>query len=272
MRIIAISLVLVVGIIANIIVALSFKYRSVFIQHHPRLKKFYDYILLGIVFSVVAKLVFIPLDLDDMGLISIPTSQGVILNMAGNFLFMVGGVLFILGWMHILKTLTSKYDLIPIVEFEGSDDNYEEIPAGIYLCKVDKCYHAFLKLLKGRAGVIISRIPPDTLCKKFKLEKTPILWLTKVEGDKNIHPHRLEFLMHTLVDFMRRCKNPKVVMLDGIEYLILENGFTPVFKFLTALKDYAVMNNTIIVVPIKEEIFDTRELSILKREFGELKL
>ncbi|NJE07809.1 DUF835 domain-containing protein [Thermococcus sp. M39] len=162
-------------------------------------------------------------------------------------------------------------NFVPIVEFE-SDETYEEIPAGIYLCKVEECYPAFLKLLKGRAGVIISRISPDTLRKNFKLEKTPVLWLTKIEGKSTIHPHRLEFLLHTLVNFMKKNKNPKVVLFDGLEYLVLENGFIPVFKFLTALKDYAVMNNTIIVVPIKEEIFDTRELSILKREFGELKL
>ncbi|MBO8175714.1 MAG: DUF835 domain-containing protein [Thermococcus sp.] len=125
--------------------------------------------------------------------------------------------------------------------------------------------------MKGRAGVVISRIPPDVLRKKFKLEKTPILWLTKIEGKNTVHPHRLEFLLHTLVNFMKKNSDPKIIFFDGFEYLVLENGFIPVFRFLTALKDYAIMNNTIVVIPIREEIFDTRELSILKREFGELK-
>ncbi|NJE07810.1 hypothetical protein E3E31_04610 [Thermococcus sp. M39] len=111
MWIVGTLLVLAIGIIAIIIVTFSVKYRSVFIHHHPRLGRFYDYILLGLVFSAVAKLVFIPLDLDDMGLISIYASQRSIINMIGNSLFMVGGVLFILGWMHILKTLIAKYEL-----------------------------------------------------------------------------------------------------------------------------------------------------------------
>ena len=147
-----------------------------------------------------------------------------------------------------------------------------KFPPDFYICDINEGYSVFLNLLKGRAGAIISRISPEVLRKRLKLEKTPILWLTKVEGENTVHPHRLEFLLHTLVDFMRRNNKPKVILLDGLEYLVLENGFIPVFRFLASLKDYAVMNNTVIVVPIRMDTFDKKELSLLKREFEELEL
>ncbi len=252
-----------------IILAFSIKYRSVFIKHHPRLKKFYDYILLGLIISTFAKFVFLPLDLGDTGLTVITSSERSMLNLLGNILFIIGILFIVLGWAHLIKTLTTKYTLTPVVELENGRVQVKASP-GLYICNIDKGYSAFLNLLKCRAGVIISRVPPDILRKRLNLEKTPILWLTKVEGGKTVHPHRLEFLLHTLVDFMKRDSTSKIILLDGLEYLVLENGFTPVFKFLTALKDHAVMNNTIIVVPIKMGAFDEKELSLLKREFGEL--
>ncbi|ALM75041.1 hypothetical protein TBCH5v1_1101 [Thermococcus barophilus] len=213
----------------------------------------------------------LPLDLGDMGVVSISPLKRTRLNLVGNILFMVGMSLFAVGWAHLIKTLTTKYILTPVVEL-GNGKVQVKVSPGLYICNIDKGYSAFLNLLKGRAGVIISRVPPEILRKRLNLEKTPILWLTKVEGGKTVHPHRLEFLLHTLVDFMKRDSTSKIILLDGLEYLVLENGFTPVFKFLTALKDHAVMNNTIIVVPIKMDAFDEKELSLLKREFGELNI
>lgn len=254
-----------------VILVFSIKYRSVFIKHHPRLRRFYDYILLGFIISTFAKLAFLPLDLGDIGLIVITSPERSMLNLLGNTFFIVGIFFIVLGWAHLIKTLTTRYTLTPVVEF-GDGRIQVKVSSGLYICDIDRCYSVFLNLLKGRAGAIISRIPPEVLRKRLNLEKTPILWLTKVEGENTVHPHRLEFLLHTLVDFMRRNNKPKVILLDGLEYLVLENGFIPVFRFLASLKDYAVMNNTVIVVPIRMDTFDKKELSLLKREFGELEL
>lgn len=117
---------------------------------------------------------------------------------------------FILGWARLLESLIKKYRLIPIVvEFKRRAK--------------EKCHSLFLELLKGRAGVIISRDFPDSIRKKLKLQKTPILWLTKVEGENNIHSRKLEYLMQTLVDFMKKEDMPKVILFDGFEYLVIEN-------------------------------------------------
>lgn len=108
---------------------------------------------------------------------------------------------------------------------------------------------------------------------RLGIEKTPpILWLTTIEDKNAVSPTRLEFLLQTLVNFMRKTEDPKVIFLDGgVEYLMLENGFASVFKFLTTLKDYASLHNTVIVVPLTEEGMDERNLKLLQREFERLK-
>lgn len=76
--------------------------------------------------------------------------------------------------------------------------------------------------------------------------KQPVLWISKAGGENTVFPTRLEFLLQTIVDFMRSPDAPKMILLDGVEYLILENGFVPIFKFLTALRDYAIIHNTVL--------------------------
>ncbi len=52
---------------------------------------------------------------------------------------------------------------------------------------------------------------------------------------------------------------------------MVENGFEPVFKFLAALNDYALLNNTIILVPLDESAVEKRHANLLRREFREIR-
>ncbi len=69
---------------------------------------------------------------------------------------------------------------------------------------------------------------------------------------------------------MRKKDTPKVISLEGLEFLIIENGFVPIFKFLTTLKDYAIIHSTVVIVPVKEESLDERTIQLMHREFERL--
>ncbi|CUX77781.1 hypothetical protein CHITON_1002 [Thermococcus chitonophagus] len=60
-----------------------------------------------------------------------------------------------------------------------------------------------------------------------------------------------------------------MIIIDGIEYLVIENGFERVFKWLTVIHDIARTTNTLVLVPIKKEALKEREIALLKREFRE---
>jgi len=139
--------------------------------------------------------------------------------------------------------------------------------SGIFLCNPSKKWEIFLTLSNDRKGFVISREPLSFVERKLDSKEVPVLWLTKIEGENCVYPTRLPYLHQTLVDFMREDDAPKVVLLDGFEYLVLENGFESIFKFLTSLRDYALLNNAVILLPVFGNALDEREYALLNREF-----
>jgi|Deesub1362B_J571_1020462.scaffolds.fasta_scaffold00037_98 hypothetical protein len=259
-------LVIIFGVVFIALIVLTIKFRKKFIEMYPQFKRFYDYILLSLIFVLAGNLVYIPSDISSYLSIDLIERHRLTLLFMGHIFDIFAVIFFILGWARLLESLIKKYRLIPIVvEFK---EEPKKLSPGVYICEdKEKCHSLFLELLKGRAGVIISRDFPDSIRKKLKLQKTPILWLTKVEGENNIHPRKLEYLMQTLVDFMKKEDMPKVILFDGFEYLLIENGFNPLYKFLTTIKDYSIVHDTIALVLITRRALGEREYSLLKREF-----
>jgi len=247
------------------ITLLSLYYRRQFISHYPQFSRSYDLITLGFSLVTLAKVIFLPLDLNDAGFIHIEQSTERFLGTIGNFLLFIGLFPLIFGWAGMISSITRKYELVPVVEIEGEP---EEMSPGVYIIPSGSGLNLLSRLIKGRAPLIITRTQPDSVRKTLNLEEVPILWLTAAEcSDDCVNPRRLEYLLHTLINFMKRNDTPKLIYLDGLEYLILENEFVPEFKFLSTLKDYAVINNTVILVPVEKASLNEREWNLLRREF-----
>ncbi|CAD5245037.1 DUF835 domain-containing protein [Thermococcus camini] len=250
---------------------LALKYRGGFTSHYPELKRFYDYTLSAFITGAAAKFTFLFLDLRDNGMIALTPEEASLINTGGNALILVATAMFLIGWANLLKALMERYELIPVVEF-AENERGNVLKPGLHLCNLPNCYPVIAKLLRGRAGLIVSRHPPEVIRQRLKIEKTPVLWLTTIRSKNTVSPTRLEFLLQTMVDFMRKTEDPKVIFLDGVEYLILENGFAPVFKFLTTLKDYTTIYNTVVIVPLYTESMDERAVNLMYREFERLRM
>lgn len=245
-------------------------HRKRFISHYPELKRFYDYAMLSFFVGALGKSVFLLLDLRSNNLILMTPEQVGLVNSIGNLLALLAAVIFIAGWWSLLTVLMERYELIPVIEFAGKEEQ-ESLKPGLYLCNLPNCYPVIERLLRGRAGLIVSRHPPEVIREHLNIEKTPVLWLTTVRDRNAVSPTRLEFLLQTMVDFMRKTEDPKIIFLDGVEYLILENGFAPVFKFLTTLKDYTTIYNTVVIVPIDAKSLDEKTVNLMYREFERMK-
>lgn len=167
----------------------------------------------------------------------------------------------VVGHLHIKE---------PVIREQEYGQIFEPLLGGgrVFLCDHVEKWELFLTLLNDRKGFVISREPPSLVERKLGSKEVPVLWLTKVEGENCVYPTRLPYLHQVLVDFMREGGAPKVIMLDGFEYLVLENGFKPVFKFLASLRDYVLLNNTIILLPVFKNALDGREYALLSREFS----
>ncbi|WP_461866279.1 DUF835 domain-containing protein [Thermococcus sp.] len=243
---------------------ITLNYRKKFIERLPHLKKFYDLILLSFTIALAGNF----LDVADEFEINGHYLKSVVLNQIESWLFAISIGIISVGWIITLKTITSSKVKIPLVKMESNKKHAVHIDPGLYLCTDDEaCNVLFASLLRQQPGLLISRNPPNIARDNIGVDKVPILWITKVENTNAVHPTNLAYLLHTLITFFEDQNIPKVVLLEGIEYLILENGFPAIFKFLATLKDYALLNNSVVLVPIESRAHNEKELNMLLREF-----
>lgn len=133
--------------------------------------------------------------------------------------------------------------------------------------KPEKAFRIFFDLVTHSiAGFVISREYPEKIKKKYKLQKTPMLWLSRSEGKNTISPDDLPKLSFIIGDFTRK-STESVILLDGLEYLVTQLGFEAVLKYLHELRDTIVLNNSRLVIPVNKEILSLREFNMLDREF-----
>ena len=166
-----------------------------------------------------------------------------------------------------------------------------DIPRGVYLMEDDKPESAFnlfaelvtmplrpdakipapeesasatLEYLIPR-GFMIAREYPENLREVYRLQVTPIMWLSESPGELRVAPTSLAVLTDTAVRFMETTPN-SIVLMEGVEYLITFNDFKKVLKALDALNETAWINKTRFIVAVNPRAFDVKELAMLERD------
>jgi PAS domain S-box-containing protein len=118
----------------------------------------------------------------------------------------------------------------------------------------------------GIQGFSICRMHPKKVRRRFDLKKTPILWLSTIEGEDSVDPKDLAKINHMLNEFLKRASDC-ILLLEGLEYLIIQNNFEKVVKALHSLNDYVTVSNSRLLVPVNPKTLSEKELSILEKEF-----
>lgn len=136
---------------------------------------------------------------------------------------------------------------------------------------VARAFDALKKLMSnGKRAVVISRTHPNRVQQLHGID-CPMMWIAKTSkpsgGVITLEPTRLMKIHSTISDFMKA--NPgSVVLLDGLEYLITENGFGPVMKTIQLTNEEVAMTNSYLLVPIDPRTLETQQLGYLEREFS----
>ncbi|HDZ35454.1 MAG TPA: DUF835 domain-containing protein [Thermococcus sp.] len=120
--------------------------------------------------------------------------------------------------------------------------------------------------------VMFSSVPEDILegALVFSREKKDVsnwFWITTVAGE-GISPTNLSKMLDIAIRFMEKAKEHgkrPVIVIDGLEYLTLQNGFPAVIKFLTTLGDYALIHNATVIIVGDDSFLDERERNLLHR-------
>jgi len=135
---------------------------------------------------------------------------------------------------------------------------------------VPRAFEAFKRLLaEGRRGLVITRAHPSRVQQEHALD-CPVMWIAKStkasSGVLSIEPTRLMKMHGTISDFIKANKGA-VILLDGLEYLITENGFSPVMKAIQLTNEEIAMNGAFLLVPVDSRTLETQQLGYLEREF-----
>jgi hypothetical protein len=133
-------------------------------------------------------------------------------------------------------------------------------------------YDLFIReLSEGSQGLVISRSHPDAIREKYRLEKTPIIWLANHPGQDRVEPSNLSILENMIGDFVSKSMKA-VIMLDGIEFLISNNKLDRVLKMLYSISDEITMGNAKLILPIDPNVMSESEIALFEREFEVLSL
>ena len=135
---------------------------------------------------------------------------------------------------------------------------------------VPRAFEAFKRLLaEGRRGLVITRAHPSRVQQEHALD-CPVMWIAKStkasSGVLSLEPTRLMKMHGTISDFVKANKGA-VILLDGLEYLITENGFSPVMKAIQLTNEEVAMNGAFLLVPVDSRTLETQQLGYLEREF-----
>lgn len=206
---------------------------------------------------------------------------------------------------NILARLKIAHAVVPTTEPLNSHVSRDLTKGSSYLVKEQKAeigFELFVSLVKGRCidcdyldsfpcesigcercklpctckvckhsraqGLCFTMHSPQDIRLRFALQTTPIFWISN-HGPQSISPMGLEVIADIAIKFLKQSKNP-VILLDGIEHLIFENGSAPVLRLLRDIQEWIIMQRAILIVPVNPEAIEKKELALMERNMSEL--
>ncbi len=119
-------------------------------------------------------------------------------------------------------------------------------------------------LKKGLKGICFTREFPDRLSKKHDLSGALVIWLSNIGSQNSIRPKDLEKITLQCNEALN--SSQCIIMIDGLEYLITNNGFISVLKLLQFLRDATAVNRSILIISINQHAIKDSEVNLLRRE------
>ncbi|ASJ09548.1 hypothetical protein A3L11_10015 [Thermococcus siculi] len=115
-----------------------------------------------------------------------------------------------------------------------------------------------LRKNRHRKKIVITRRAPSEL----NGHNVNHIWVTKVPHPNAVPPTRLHVIEQMVWEQIQR-ENTDVI-LDAIEYLMIENGVEPTLRFVGKLRDMTVMSDLDFYVTVSDGL-DRRIINILRR-------
>ena len=163
---------------------------------------------------------------------------------------------------------------IPVVGGSEMTADRELGRRGVYLVrepKAERVFRLFSDLLRTNArGLCITRIHPDDLRSRYRIEEAGFIWLSKSSGTKGrgmaiAEPSALVDIASAIADFTEGGGNA-AVLLEGLEYMISQNGFGSILRFLQKVNEKIVLSDSVLLISANPAAMKDQEYRLLAKE------
>jgi CheY-like chemotaxis protein len=131
--------------------------------------------------------------------------------------------------------------------------------------KPKKSFEVFVdQVTHNIQGLCVTRQHPSTIRKEWGIDKTPIIWLSNQLGKVYINPTNIGILSDTIIRFVEK-SGDSVVLIDGVEFLIVNNDFEKVLRMIHHVTEAVMENKSRLIVSVDPRTLSVRELALLER-------
>src|SRR5207302_309079 len=126
----------------------------------------------------------------------------------------------------------------------------------------ETAYRLFLRLFpEQEAGFCISRMHPEKVRTRFGPASIRIGWLAEVPGEDHFSANAMASVAKAIQQFIQEHGSSGIVLIDGLEYVILHNGFQPtLLAFVEHLNEFTMGTQAIVLIAFRPLTLDPREL------------
>lgn len=116
----------------------------------------------------------------------------------------------------------------------------------------------------GWRPLYITRQHPNHVLRRWGTREIRVVWLSTTLGKDYIDPHNLNSLSSLIGAFLG--ESPKaVILLDGIEYLMINNDFARILHFLEYVNEQIALRRGALLLSVDERAFEAKELAYIER-------
>lgn len=131
--------------------------------------------------------------------------------------------------------------------------------------KATKSFEIFVdRVTHNIQGLCITRQFPAVVRQEWGLEETPIIWLSNQLGKVYVNPANIGILGDTVIRFIEK-SDDSVVLIDGVEFLIVNNSFDKVLKMIHRITEVVMEYKSRLIVSVDPRALDLREMALLER-------
>ena len=116
----------------------------------------------------------------------------------------------------------------------------------------------------GWRPLYITRQHPNHVIRRRGTKDIRVVWLSTTLGRDYVDPHNLNSLSNLIGTFLN--EGPRAaILLDGIEYLMINNDFARILHFLEYVNEQIALRQAALILSVDERAFEAKVLAYIER-------